>query len=208
MPIRIIIVDDHPLVAEGLEQLLKLDDDFEVVAKCRTITEALRAIRTLPVDVVVLDLKLKDESGLGLLEILEAGKPPILVLTASEDEHDWLEAVRLGARGVVLKATAPANLARSIRAVAAGRTWSNVDGVNLSARLERRQQVEERLSEQLTPRELEVMRELAGRRDNDEIARRLGLAVGTVKLHVHHVYEKLGVNSRQELLAYLARRSY
>jgi DNA-binding NarL/FixJ family response regulator len=208
MAIRITILDDHPLVTDGLEQLLRLEPDFEVVAKCRTVGEAQRSLRTHPTDVVLLDLKLRGESGLTLLESMTSSDPAVLVLTASEDEHEWLEAVRLGARGVVLKATAPASLARSIRAVASGRSWSNVDGVNLESRLERRQQVERRLSEQLTPRELEVMRELAARRDNDEIAARLGLAIGTVKLHVHHVYEKLGVSSRTELLAFLARRSY
>ena len=209
MALQIIIVDDHPLVTAGLEQLLTLDPDFAVAAKCKSIAEAQRAIEASSPDVVIVDLKLREESGLTLLAALQQpDSPPAIVLTASEDEHDWLEAVRMGAKGVVLKAMAPATLARAIRAVATGRTWLIVDEVNLATRLEKRLQVEERLAEQLTPREVEVLRELAGRRDNDEIAGRLGLATGTVKLHVHHVYEKLGVRSRQELLAYLARRGY
>jgi len=209
MPLQIIIVDDHPLVTAGLEQLLTLDADFAVAATCQSIAEALPAIEASRPDVVIVDLKLREESGQKLLEMLqEPDSPPAIVLTASEDEHDWLEAVRAGARGVVLKAMAPATLASAIRAVAAGGTWLLVEGTDLAARLEHRFEVEQRLAGQLTPRELEVLRELAGRRDNDEIAERLGLATGTVKLHVHHVYEKLGVRGRQELLAYLARRSY
>jgi DNA-binding NarL/FixJ family response regulator len=209
MALQIIIVDDHPLVTAGLEQLLTLDADFSVLAKCKSVAEALRSIEASRPDVVIVDLKLREESGLTLLEALrQPQSPPAIVLTASEDEHDWLEAVRAGAKGVVLKAMAPATLARAIRAVATGRTWLVVEGVNLAARFEHRLQIEQRLAEQLTPRELEVLRELAGRRDNDEIAGRLGLATGTVKLHVHHVYEKLGVRGRQELLAYLGRRAY
>src|SRR5215218_2747418 len=128
MALQIIIVDDHPLVTAGLEQLLTLDADFAVAATCKTIAEAQRAIAASRPDIVVVDLKLREESGLTLLEALRhPDSPPAIVLTASEDEHDWLEAVRLGAKGVVLKAMAPATLARAIRAVATGRTWLIVD---------------------------------------------------------------------------------
>ena len=119
--------------------------------------------------------------------------PAVVVLTASENEEDLLEAVRLGARGIVLKAMAPKTIERCIRAVYEGREWLTVEGQDLAARLAQRQRVEAELAERLTPRELEIVRNLAGQLDNDEIARNLKLSVGTVKIHLHHIYTKLGV---------------
>jgi DNA-binding NarL/FixJ family response regulator len=207
--IRLVLIDDHPLMLEGLEQLLRLDPDFAVVAKCQSVAEGLRAIDSLHPHVVVLDLKLRDEEGLQVLtEIKAKNGPAVVVLTASENDEDLLEAVRLGARGVVLKAMAPKTLEHCIRSVYGGRDWLVVDGDDLGERIERRRMVERQLAERLTPRELEIVRSLVRQLDNDEIAQSLGLSVGTVKIHVHHVYSKLGVNGREGLLDYLLKKGY
>jgi DNA-binding NarL/FixJ family response regulator len=207
--IRLILVDDHAVLLEGLEQLFRLTPRFKVVAKCKTAEQAGKAIETLLPDVVVLDLRLPGQSGLELLRRRGGVFPPaIIVLTASDDENDWLEAVRFGARGVVLKNMASAMLERCIETVHNGGTWLTIDDNDLGHRLAQRHRIESRLAEHLTVRELEVLRQLASDRDNDAIAENLNLSSGTVRLHVHHVYQKLGVGSRQELVQYLKRRKY
>jgi DNA-binding NarL/FixJ family response regulator len=209
MAISLVLVDDHPFLIEGLEQLLGLDPEFVVLGKCGTAAEGLRAVETLRPDVLILDLQLREGDGFTVLRELACRRPPaVIVLTATENEEDLLEAVRLGARGVVLKAMAPRTLEESIRVVHGGGEWLNVEGQNLADRLARREIVERSVAERLTSREVEVLRLLASQYENDEIARRLGLTTGTVKIHVHHVYRKLGVSGRQELMGYLKREGY
>jgi DNA-binding NarL/FixJ family response regulator len=209
-PITVVLVDDHPLVLGGLEQLLASGPDFKVLAACSSIEEGQDALVKHQPDVLVLDLMLPPgEGGLGLLKQLDAAKPPaVIVLTAVQDEDLLLDAARLGARGIVLKAMAPRILEDCIRAVHAGERRLTVEGVDLSQRLEDRQRVERELSEQLTPRELEILRLVALKLENQEIAARLAITVGTVKIHLHHVFDKLHVNGRHDLLKLLREKKY
>ena len=157
----------------------------------------------------MLDLKLAGDDGLSLLRRLDSTKPPaVVVLTASQDEDDLLAAARLGARGIVLKAMAPRVLEDCLRTVHAGGQSLSVDGVDLANRLTQRQNVEDELEQVLTPRELEILRLVAVRLDNQEIATRLAISVGTVKIHLHHVYEKLQLRGRHDLQVYLRDRLY
>src|SRR5262249_33439267 len=117
-------------------------------------------------------------------------------------------AARLGARGIVLKGMAPRVLEDCIRAVHAGEHWFKVDGLDLSTRLAQRQSVEGELGTVLTPRELEIVRLVASRLENQENASRLSISVGTVKIHLHHVYDKLGLRGRTDLQTYLSTRRY
>ena len=209
MAIRVVLVDDHPLVLGGVEQLLATGSDFQVVRTCSTAAEGYRAVMEDHPDIVVLDLMLPGENGLSLLRRLDATKPPsVIVLTAMQDEDMLLDAARLGARGIVLKAMAPRTLEDCIRAVYHGERCLNVEGVDFAKRVEERQNVEAELSEQLTPRELEIARLVALRMDNQEIATRLAITVGTVKIHLHHIFDKLRVNGRHELQQYLRDKRY
>jgi len=209
MSTTVVLVDDHPLVLDGLEQLLSATPEFQVIGRCTTAAEGLKAAQSLSPDVVVLDLTLPDDSGLNVLRKLDPkGRPAVVVLTASHDEEDLLNAVRLGARGVVLKAMAPRVLEDCIRTVHAGGVWLRVEGVDLSERLARRQRIEAELSELLTPREVEILILAAAGLDNDEIAARLAISVGTTKIHLHHVYDKLKLKGRRELQQYLTARQY
>jgi DNA-binding NarL/FixJ family response regulator len=209
MAIKLVLVDDHRVLLDGLEQLLRLDPEFKVVATCGTVAAGIRAAETLRPDIMILDLRLHNESGFTVLRQLASKKSPgVIVLTASDNEEDLLEAIRLGARGVVLKAMAPRTLERCIRTVHSGGEWFTVEGQDLSARLAQRQVAERKMAERLTSRELEVMRLLAGPLENEDIARRLGVSPGTVKIHIHHVYMKLGVSGRQELQKYLKKSGY
>lgn len=209
MPINLVLVDDHPLVLNGLEQLLNAGPDFHVVAKCGTAAEGLKAAQTLRPDVMVLDLRLPGQDGLEVLRRLDPTKPPaVVVLTASHDQEELLAAARLGARGIVLKAMAPRELEDCIRIVHAGGLRLSVDGVDLARRLEKRRIVETELEGLLTPRELEIVRLVAARFDNQEIAARLSITIGTVKIHLHHVYDKLHLRGRRDLQVYLRDRHY
>ena len=206
---NVVLVDDHPLVLAGLEQLLKAEPDFDVVASCGSIAEGWEAITHHQPDVLVLDLMLGDGDGLSLLQRLGAApRPAVVILTAIEDENVWLTAARLGARGIVLKATAPRVLEGCLRAVYRGEKWLTVGGIDVAERLAQRDAAEAELEDSLTPRELDVVRLVAQNVDNQEIADRLSISLGTVKIHLHHVYDKLKLSGRGALLAFLNARGY
>jgi two-component system, NarL family, nitrate/nitrite response regulator NarL len=209
MAIRVVLVDDHPLVLGGVEQLLASGSDFQVVRTCSTAEEGYRAVMADQPDVLVLDLMLPGDDGLSLLRRLDANKAPaVIVLTAVQDEDLLLDAARLGARGIVLKAMAPRILEDCIRAVYHGERRLTVEGVDFSQRVEERQRVEAELADRLTPREVEIARLVALRLDNQEIAARLNITVGTVKIHLHHVFDKLNVKGRRELQQLLRDKRY
>ena len=209
MSISVVLVDDHPLVLAGLEQLLGGEPDFEVRAACGSVEEGWRALEKHHPDVVVLDLKLGDGDGLDLLRRLEpTAAPKVVVLTAVEDEDVWLNAARLGAKGIVLKATAPRVLEDCVRSVHRGEPWLTVGSMDLSKRLAQRRTAEAELENCMTPRELEVVRLVALGLDNQQVAERLSISVGTVKIHLHHVYDKLQLEGRQGLIRFLRDTGY
>jgi DNA-binding NarL/FixJ family response regulator len=209
MPMNLVLVDDHPLMLAGLTQLLRAEPDFDILATCGTVEEGLDAVSKYQPDVLVLDLKLGEDDGLSLLSRLARdSRPAVVILTAAEDENIWLKAAQLGARGIVLKATAPRVLEDCLRAVHRGETWLNVGGVDVSMRLAQRKAAEAELESLLTPRELEVVRLVALGADNQEISDRLSISLGTVKIHLHHVYDKLRLSGREALLQLLRDKSY
>jgi DNA-binding NarL/FixJ family response regulator len=206
--IRLVLADDHPVVLEGLVRLFAADPDFEVVALAATGSEALAAVRSLKPDVLVLDLRMPGKDGLAVLREMrrERLKARVVVLTASDSE-EVLQAIRLGVEGVVLKEMAPQLLLRSVRVVQAGGKWieralaTRVLDTLLIERAGR-----EALERVLTRRELEVARLTAQGFSNKVVGDKLGIAEGTAKLHLHRVYEKLGVKGRIALARYLRER--
>jgi DNA-binding NarL/FixJ family response regulator len=202
MTIRLVLADDHPIVLDGLLRLFEPEPDIEVVARCGDGEAALRAVREHRPDVLVLDLRMPRLDGMGLLRRLAGERlgGRTVLLTAELGEDELLEAVRLGVRGVVLKEMAPDLLVRCVRTVHAGGQWLEqpVTGRALE-RLIARETARPQLKH-LTPREVELVRLANDGLRNKEIAARLGLTEGTVKFHLHRVYEKLGVASRVELL--------
>lgn len=204
-PIRIVVVDDHPIVLEGLERLFRREGDLDIVARCVNVREAIDAVSTHRPDVVVLDLRLAGGSGLDVLDhIRRDGLPTRAVLLAgSINEDELVEALQLGARGVVLKEMAPELLVRCIRTVHAGGRWLENDflGQALESILEREGVARPgRLA--LSAREIEIVRLAATGHHNREIADSLHITEGTVKVHLHNIYEKLGIEGRVELTLY------
>jgi DNA-binding NarL/FixJ family response regulator len=203
MPIRVVLSDDHPIVLGGLETLLRTEGDFEVVARCVNGREALEAVREHRPDLLVLDLRMPGMDGLEVLRRLREADPDsrVVILTGAVDEEEVLEAIRLGAKGVVLKEMAPSLLIQCLRKVHAGGRWLEDDTVGKALeRLLRREAGARELSQALTVREADVVRMVVRGHRNKEIAERLFVSEGTVKVHLHHIYEKLGIDGRMPLL--------
>ncbi len=207
MSIRVALADDHPIVLDGLEQLFRLQSDMTVVARCRNADEALRAVRADRPDVLILDLLMPGASGLELLRALNddaTRHTRVVLLTAVADDEQILEAIRLGAQGVVLKDMAPQLLVDAVREVHAGAQWleKGLGGRALRRLLAREAVAGESSARILSAREREIVRLVADGLRNRAIAERLSISEGTVKVHVHNIYEKLDVNSRIELTNY------
>lgn len=202
MPITLVLADDHPLVLDGIEAVLESQPDMKVLARCADGEEALAAVRAHRPDVLVLDLRMPRMDGLTVLRQLNEreGHTKVVVLTAALSSEDVIEAVRLGVRGVVLKEMAPKMLVSCIRKVYEGGRWlEHASAGRALDQLIRRDAGERELARILTTRELDVVRCVAQGLRNKEIATRLGVNEGTVKIHLHNVYLKLGVDGRLAL---------
>lgn len=203
--IRLVLADDHPIVLAGLTRLLSLEPDLHIQASAINGVEALRLVRELLPDVLVLDLRMPIKDGLAVLREITRSKIStyVVVLTAT-DEAEVAEAIELGARGVVLKDMAPQLLVRCIREVAAGRRWiDRASATQTMNRVLKREAVAKMLAKTLTSRELEVARMVGKGMHNKVVAARLSITEGTAKVHLHHVYEKLRVDGRLGLIRYL-----
>src|SRR5712691_12173628 len=186
MAIRVLIVDDHSVVREGLRMFLVRDPDLEVVGEAADGVEALQQARLLRPDIVIMDLLMPVLDGIAETEVL--------ALTSVLESASVVEAIRAGAIGYLLKDTQASELRRAIKAAAAGQVQLSPQA---SAFLMREVRAVETL-EPLTERETEVLRQIAHGQSNKEIARDLQIAEDTVKTHVRHILAKLGVQSRTQ----------
>ena len=208
MTIRLVLADDHPIVLDGLEQLFLLEKDCEVVTRARNGDEALRAVRQFQPDVLVLDLRMPGMDGLAVLEEMRReALPTRVVILSAMNSDDLFEAIRLGARGVVLKDMAPRLLMQCVRTVHAGGKWleKGVATCAVDKLLECEAGIKA-MAETLTPRELQVARMIAKGVPSKTVASRLAISEGTAKLHLHHVYEKLKVEGRVGLMRFMHSR--
>lgn len=203
--IRLILADDHPLVLDGLEQLIRVEPDFEVVARCRDGEEALREVRAQQPDVLVLDVRMPRVDGLEVLRTLRQEEIPtrVVLLTAAVEEEELVEALRLGVGGVVLKEMAPHLLLEAMREVHSGGSWLDKGSVSrIVTKLLHESEGRKEAAQLLTPRELEIVRMVARGLRNRAIAEQLLISEGTVKIHLHNIYQKLAVDGRLELAVY------
>lgn len=208
MTLRVAIADDHPIVLDGIEQLFRLEPGVEVVARCRDGDDALRAVRLHRPDVLILDVRMPGADGIAVLRAIEDEELPtrVVLLTAGLDDEQLLEAIRLGARGVVLKDMAPQLLVEAVAAVHAGGYWLEQGlGGRALRRLLERESGQRAAMRALTPREREIVQMVAAGLRNKMIAERLCISEGTVKIHLHNVYEKLEVDGRVQLTTYAHR---
>lgn len=204
--IRIVVVDDHPVVRLGLTSLFSLVDDFELVASCDTGEGGVATILDEKPDVAIVDLQMRPVDGVEVLKRVRAAgdTTPVMILAGSMTDEEVVEVMRAGAKGVVLKELTPELLIAAVRKVAAGGTWLEKGAVGRT--LERILQHEERRQlarETLTNREIEIVKMVAAGHANREIGARLCITEGTVKSHLHTIYDKLDVRGRVQLSSYV-----
>jgi two-component system, NarL family, nitrate/nitrite response regulator NarL len=201
--IRIILADDHPVVRRGLIQFFADVEDFDVVAECGDGQSALDAVQQHAPDVLIVDLRMPAVSGMEVLRRLrtESNSPAVILLAGNISDDEVVDAMRLGAKGVVLKEMAPTLLVQCIRKVAAGSIWLEKEAIGRAlGKLFQGGDLRERPA--LTPREIEIVRMVAQGIGNREVGEKLFISEGTVKTHLHTIYEKLGVKGRVQLATY------
>jgi NarL family two-component system response regulator LiaR len=203
--IRVLIVDDHAVVREGLRTFLDLQDGIEVVGEAGDGEQAVREAEQLRPDVVLVDLVMPKLDGVQTMRALRERVPlaRAVVLTSYLDDERLLPAIRAGAAGYLLKSVQPQELARAVRTAAAGEAL--IDPAVAARLVEALDGGREDRAEQLTPREREVLALLARGFANKRIAAELGIAEKTVKTHVSHVLAKLGVSDRTQAALYASR---
>lgn len=210
--IRVLIADDHPIVRDGLRRLLSLDEDIEVVGEAGDGREVLERVQALEPDVLLLDLRMPNMDGLTALQTLQHTnrKTRVIVLTASEDKNEFVQAMKLGCSGIVLKQTAPDLIAKSIRKVHSGEIW--LDSHTTAAVMRQFATPGEAMAaasggksrerSPLSTREREIVALVAQGYKNKEMAEKMFISEQTVKNHLHNIFDKLGVSDRLELALY------
>jgi DNA-binding NarL/FixJ family response regulator len=203
MTIRLALVDDHPVILNGLEILFQNEKDFELVAKSTSSADVLSIVRRYTPDVVILDIKMPGKDGLTIARELQAGKLParVVLYVGDIDEDQGLEAIRVGVRGIVLKDMNPKLLVQCVRKVHTGGQWIERRIASLSLeKMLRREAGALGLASVLTPRETIIVGMVGKGLDNEQIGEKLFISRGTVKVHVHNIFEKLHVHSRIDLV--------
>jgi len=201
---KLLIVDDHAVIREGLAFLINNQPDFEVVGEAGTVTDAVTKAVALRPDLVLMDVGLPDGTGMEATKSILAQCPEIniIMLTIHDADEILLEAIRSGAKGYLMKNTTARNLIDSLRALTRGEVAISTEMTGRImeelANEKKSLREESTVIDQLTTRELEILGEISNGATNKEIAERLFISVNTVKNHVHEILEKLEVKNRRE----------
>ena len=211
LPVRVLIADDHPIVREGLRRLLSLEEDVEIVGEAGDGEATVAMVEKLDPDVVLLDLRMPGMDGFAALQRMQklGRKTRVIVLTASEDKNEFVQAMKLGCSGIVLKQTAADLIIKSIRKVHAGEIW--LDSHTTAAVMRQFASpsdvgapsgMRSRDRSPLSHREREIVALVAQGYKNKEMAEKMFISEQTVKNHLHNIFDKLGVSDRLELALY------
>jgi DNA-binding NarL/FixJ family response regulator len=199
-PIRVLSVDDHPLLREGIATIINNQPDMLLISQAAGGAEAIQKYREFRPDVTLMDLRLPDLSGIDAMIAIRAEFPEarIVMLTTFEGDVEIQRALQAGARGYMLKSMPPSELVQVIRHVHAGKKRVPPE---VAAQL-----AEHMSDEDLTPREIDVLRRIAGGNRNKDIAELLFISEETVKVHIKHIMDKLGAKDRTQAIAIAVRR--
>lgn len=198
---RIVLVDDHPMMRQGIRQLLELQDDFEVVAEASNGEEALEKVAQYRPDMILMDLNMKGMDGIQTVDALRqrGEKACILMITVSDNDNDVIAALRAGADGYLLKDVEPEELIKAVLAAERGNLVVSPQLTRILARALRDEEpARNHLTAELTGREMEILKMIAAGSSNKLIARELGISEATVKVHVKNLLKKLNFRSRVE----------
>lgn len=212
--LRILIADDHPIFRDGLRRLLESEPGFKVVAEACDGVEAVEFVRRFKPDILLLDLAMPRRHGLEALRelSLNASSMRVILLTAAAEREQIVEALQLGARGVVLKDCGTEILLKSIRAVLNGEYWVGREPVSnlvqyLRSLMDSANKITRDKRFGLTPRELEVVSAVVAGFANKEIAEYFKISEDTVKHHLSNIFDKVGVSTRLELALFAVNQS-
>ena len=200
----VVIADRHPVVLQGLTKLLGAQSGFKVVACCSDGTNCIEAIRSLAPDIAILDMSMPGLTGLEILAIVnsESLTTRLVFFTASIEHHELVISAAAGAYGVIIKDVSPEVLLQSLRQVADGQRLLPLLSSDQTVRGEQTNiAITENVLAVLTDRERQIMRLVSEGLSNKAIGRRLNIAGGTIKVHLHHIYQKLEINNRTVLAA-------
>jgi len=209
MAIRLVVADPHPVYLLGMEQLLSSEAEMQILALCSSADEALQAVRQQRPDVLILDITFRDRSGLELIRELRQENHPVkvIILAGMLDDEQTIETLRLGVQGVLLKSMPARLLLQCIHNVHAGGQWMEKQSLGHAfEKMLKREAGARRLATILTERETEIMCLVAKGLSNREIGERLAIGEGTVKVHVHNIYAKLGIGNRVDLTLYAQKK--
>jgi DNA-binding NarL/FixJ family response regulator len=198
--IRVLSIDDHPLVREGLAALINDQTDMKIVGQASTGRDGIKLYHELQPDIALMDVRLPDMSGIDAMITLRSESPDarIIIVTSSEGDVEMQRALEGGARGYMLKSMPPAELLDAIRRVHAGKKAIPPEIAS---------QLAIHLSDEvLTAREVEILQQVAEGNRNRDIAERFFISEGTVKVHIKHIMEKLGANDRTQAITIAVRR--
>lgn len=204
--IRVMMADDHVLFRQGVRKLLEVEDDISIVGEAANGNECVAMMAKLRPDIVLLDLNMPVKSGLAVLEEVsfDSLSTRAIILTAAEDDRDAVRAMRLGARGIVLKQSASDLLVKSIHRVHGGEIWldNRVTAEVMKAFSKGTDGGSRSDKPLLSEREREIVQLVASGYRNKEIGEKLFISPQTVKNHMHNIFDKLGVSDRLELVLY------
>jgi DNA-binding NarL/FixJ family response regulator len=206
----VVVADDHPLILRSLADLIGAAPDFALLDSVSDGELALQAIRSMRPELAVLDVNMPKLSGIDVMHMImhDAMRTRVVFLTAEMAPEQVLDAIAADVQGIVLKESAPETLLDCMRAVRAGGKWIPETLVEAALASEtRKRETEQMLDSSLTPREVQIMQLAATGLPNKSIGRQLSVSEGTVKLHLHNIYRKLGITNRTELAALAAKLS-
>ncbi len=202
---------------DGLRKLLSFETDFDIVGEASNGQEAIKLVHSLRPDILLLDLRMPELDGIATLHALQGdpSRTKVIVITASDERTDYVQAMRLGSRGILLKQTSPELITKSIRKVHAGEIWldrettaavmdsfSNTPGATNAQHPPAKAPLKPRDRSPLSARELEIVQLVAQGYKNKEMAEKMFISEQTVKNHLHNIFDKLNVSDRLELALY------